>query len=324
MGELISIIVPVYNVEKYLRRCVDSILNQSHRDLQIILVDDGSPDGCGRICDEYAKKDRRIDVIHKHNGGQAAARNSGLDIAKGDYIGFVDSDDYIEPDMYEKMLCKLQEHQADICVCSRYVETEEGKLKSYVSKKAKETVMDKVQGLKHMIAFTDFDMAAWDKLYKAEILSDLRFPSGKINEDYYFITEVFDRCEKIIYIPLPFYHYVQRTDSTTRNSVLEKNLVQASEYLTEFLEYKHPEIAYVGHTACAFAYVYLINKCILNHIEINGELKKEAVSVIRKNWHGVIRNENIGAVKKLQVTCLSVNVRLYKLIFIKYRGNQNI
>lgn len=319
MSKIISVIVPVYKVEKYLERCIDSILNQTYHNLQIILIDDGSPDDCGRICDEYAKRDARIEVIHKSNGGQAAARNDGLAIAKGDYVGFVDSDDYIEPNMYEEMLYKIQENQADICVCSRYVESENGKMDSYVSKKARETLMDNIQALKHIIAFSDFDMAVWDKLYKADILSELRFPAGKINEDYYFITEAFERSKKIVYIPIPFYHYIQRIGSTTRNSVMDKSIVQASEYLYEFFRKKHPEIAYVGQTACVFAYVYLINKCIKNRIDINDEFREEALSIIRKNWYGVIRNENIGVVKKIQVICLAMSITLYRELFLQIK-----
>ena len=115
----ISVIVPVYKVEPYLRKCLDSIINQTYRNLQIILVDDGSPDNCGAICDEYASKDSRIEVIHQENGGVSAARNAGLKLAAGDYIGWVDSDDWIEPDMYAYMLENMQKYEADIAVCSQ-------------------------------------------------------------------------------------------------------------------------------------------------------------------------------------------------------------
>ena len=117
---LISIIVPVYDVEPYLRKCIDSILIQSYRDLEIILVDDGSPDNCGAICDEYAEKDKRIKVIHKKNGGLSDARNAGLDIATGEYIGFVDSDDWVMPDMYEYLYKAVKEYDADMSVCGYY------------------------------------------------------------------------------------------------------------------------------------------------------------------------------------------------------------
>ena len=115
----ISVVVPVYKVEPYLRKCLDSIVNQTYRDLEIILIDDGSPDNCGRICDEYAERDARIRVVHQENSGLSAARNAGLKLVSGSYIGFVDSDDWIEPDMYSYLLGNALEYQADIAVCSR-------------------------------------------------------------------------------------------------------------------------------------------------------------------------------------------------------------
>ena len=121
MSPKISIIVPVYKVEKYIHKCIDSILNQTFKDFELILVDDGSPDNCGKICDEYAKKDSRVIVIHKENGGLSSARNSGLDIARGDYIGFVDSDDYIENDMYELLYNLCEENNCDISSCSSII-----------------------------------------------------------------------------------------------------------------------------------------------------------------------------------------------------------
>ena len=119
-NNLISIIVPIYNVEKYLKKCIDSIINQTYKNLEIILVDDGSPDNCGKICDEYAKKDNRIKVIHKENGGVSSARNVGVENATGEYIGFVDSDDYIEKDMYEVLINNLKKENADISIISNY------------------------------------------------------------------------------------------------------------------------------------------------------------------------------------------------------------
>ena len=118
MGELISVIIPIYNVEAYLDECVQSILSQTHKQLEIILVDDGSPDGCPAMCDAWAEKDSRIRVIHKENGGLSDARNVGIDAATGDYIAFVDSDDWIVPEMYEKMLAALKKENADICACN--------------------------------------------------------------------------------------------------------------------------------------------------------------------------------------------------------------
>ena len=146
---LISIIVPIYNVEVYIRNCVDSILGQSYENIEIILVDDGSPDNCGDICDEYGSKDKRIKVIHKKNGGLSSARNAGIDIATGDYLGFIDSDDWIESDMYESLYTALTSHKADISVCGRYIV--EGSRITTISDSEKAEVFTRSEALSELV-----------------------------------------------------------------------------------------------------------------------------------------------------------------------------
>ena len=178
---LISVIVPIYKVEKYLHKCIDSILAQTYTNLEIILVDDGSPDNCGKICDEYAAKDSRIKVIHQPNGGLSAARNAGLDIATGDYIGFVDSDDYIAPDMYEKLYNALVKNDADMAICDyqRF-----GNELPYDEMSLTTEVITGLQAMEKQNTVINCSfVVAWSKLYKSFIFSNVRFPVGKINED---------------------------------------------------------------------------------------------------------------------------------------------
>lgn len=215
MQQLISIIVPIYNVEQYLDKCVKSIQNQTYQNLEIILVDDGSPDHCGAMCDEYAQSDKRIRVIHKKNGGLADARNHGLDIARGDYIAFVDSDDYIHPQMYESMLRAAVDNEADIVISDwKKVNQEENHLLENMIPDEKR--LQAVDGKK--IQYLYFDKpdsritytVAWNKLYTKEIFTGRRFPVGKVHEDEFVTFQILYDAKKIIYLPEELYFYLVR------------------------------------------------------------------------------------------------------------------
>ena len=217
MNNCISVIVPVYKVEKYLRKCVDSILAQTYTNLEIILVDDGSPDNCGKICDEYAAKDSRIKVIHQQNGGLSAARNAGLDIATGDFIGFVDSDDYIAPEMYERLLSSLQMVNAEISVCNFQKVDEFGDIISTTervenSSLTNREILHKLQeenGICYVIVC--------NKIFLKDLFEGVRFPEGKKCEDNFIIHRIYYSCNLIVTIDSVLYYYVQRANSIMNN-----------------------------------------------------------------------------------------------------------
>lgn len=212
-NELITIIVPVYNVEKYLTKCVNSILEQTYKNLEIILVDDGSPDKCPQICDEYAKKDNRIKVIHKNNGGLSDARNKGLDMATGKYISFVDSDDYIDKKMIEKLYNNLLKNEADISICNIYKIYPNGtKIKKNLPQ-SEITVSDEEKYIYTYNKYGMITVTAWSKLYKKEIFTNIRYPLGKIHEDEYIIFDILKKANKISYFDEALYYYLQRTES---------------------------------------------------------------------------------------------------------------
>ena len=208
---LISIIVPIYNVELYLRRCLDSVLNQTYTNLEIILVDDGSPDGCPQICDEYAVKDKRIIVIHKENGGLSAARNAGLDICKGEYISFIDSDDWVSEKYIETLFNISTKENADIAI-GEYISTSGNILKeqnsifikTFSSKEALFRLFSKNN--------TTYTISC-AKLYKRELFSSLRFPIGKYHEDEFTTYILFYNSKKIAYTSEILYYYYQRAGS---------------------------------------------------------------------------------------------------------------
>lgn len=208
----ISIIVPCYNVEQYLPKCIDSIINQTYKNLEILLVDDGSPDRCGEICDEYAKKDTRIKVIHKKNGGLADARNVALDVMTGEYVVCVDSDDYISPTHIEGLYHLIEKHGADVSVntfCSFY----EGSSPNPSPKSTKDWVLDGLHATEMMFYQEHFDNTAWGKMYKASLFDGIRYPKGLLFEDLPTTYRLLLKANKVVFNDEQSYFYLLRSNS---------------------------------------------------------------------------------------------------------------
>lgn len=241
MKETISVIIPVFKVEDYLDACVNSVVNQTYKDLEIILVDDGSPDQCPELCDAWALKDERIKVIHKENGGLSDARNAGLDIAEGQYIAFVDSDDWISPKMYEIMLKHLKEKNADICAC--------GIMTVYPDRKCPMNIQPVIGGAAKIFSLLYDDAAypvsALNKLYKRDCWKELRFPLGKICEDAFTTYKLIDKADLIVQITDPLYFYRIRKDSimTATFSHNRMDEEEAWRYNYEFISEHYPLLA---------------------------------------------------------------------------------
>lgn len=213
---LVSVIVPIYKVEKYLDVCINSIVKQTYTNLEIILVDDGSPDRCPQICDSWMEKDSRIKVIHKANGGLSAARNSGLDISEGDYISFVDSDDYIAPIFIEILLLNALRNNAQIS-CTGYCEVSENAKILGDYGRADELVMNKYEAIKYLFSSDSFGNYAWNKLYRRDLFDNIRFPNGMMMEDLGTTYLLIEKSEFITYNPQKLYYYLQREDSILHN-----------------------------------------------------------------------------------------------------------
>lgn len=221
----ISIIVPVYNVEKYLQQCIDSILVQTFRDLELILVDDGSPDNCPALCDAAAQKDDRIRVIHQKNGGLSAARNAGLDAARGEWIGFVDSDDTIAPEMYEVLWNRVQADETQLAVCNYICVTQEGVQLPQKCTIQKDSVLDRSAAMERLCQeMNACYITAWNRLYHRSIFENVRFPVGRVHEDEYIAHEVYWKCEKVSLVEHPLYFYLQRAGSITQNETLKQKM----------------------------------------------------------------------------------------------------
>ncbi len=323
MEPLISVIVPIYKVEKYLGKCIESILKQTYKNLEIILVDDGSPDACPQICDEYAKKDSRIVVIHQKNGGLSSARNSGLDIAKGEFIGFVDSDDCIANDMYETLYNAIKENDAQMSICRFYIVNENGEfLQDSIKTDIKEDIkiLDKYEAMKEMLLDKNIRGYVWTKLFKKECFELLRFPEGKNYEDIAISIKCFEKTEKIVYINKQKYYYLQRETSIDHN-LSEKNLSDAIEMSYEryaHVKNNYPEIkeyniyAFIHRILCAY-------EGLKNMNYMNAYYRKEYLGMIEELKKDFLESES-GVIslmsdwQKMQWYTLAYNIEIFKKI----------
>ena len=260
--DLISIIVPIYNVEQYLEKCIESILNQTYQNLEIILVEDGSSDRCGKICDEYAQKDKRIKVIHKENGGLSDARNVGIKSATGTLIGFVDSDDYIAENMYEMLYNDLKKYDADIAICDfQKVAENENILADLIPQKEEAVrILDKKDALYLLIEGNEIKTAAWNKLYKTCLFIDIEYPKGRVIEDRATTYRLFDKANTIVMNKKVGYFYVQREESIYHqvNPILLTDWIQANNERYEDLSRNYPEL----NNVLILDRLILISNCI--------------------------------------------------------------
>jgi len=219
---LISVIVPVYKVEDYLARCVSSLTGQTYPDLEIILVDDGSPDDCGTLCDRFAVQDERIRVIHKENGGLSSARNAGIDIARGEYLGFVDSDDWLEPDAYALLLEAALREDVKLVCAGRYDYSERTGEKKVGLCPVRAEVISGEELVRRIFTWDHVDTSACDKLYSAALFRDVRYPEGIINEDHPVTYNLALAAGKVAMVDKPIYNYYHRAGSITTSGVSEK------------------------------------------------------------------------------------------------------
>lgn len=245
---MISIIVPVYNVEKYLPQCLDSLISQTYRDIEIILVDDGSPDRCPEICDEYARMDGRIAVIHQPNAGVSAARNAGLGIAKGQYIGFVDPDDWASPEMFGSMLKSMRDAQADLAVCGYAYCREDGSAdeKRPYPRKAPETMTQK-EAMKRLSDLPPtVRHVVWNKLFHKNLLQGISFPEHlQASEDVWFLTEYLLRIHNAVVVHEPYYYNRVRDGSATHGGLNIHNLAEsfaAHDFMYQSIVIVYPDL----------------------------------------------------------------------------------
>ena len=320
MNPEISIIVPVYNVEKYLKRCIDSILNQSFTDFELILVDDGSTDNSGKIIDEYAVKNERIIVIHKENGGQGSARNRGLDIAKGNYIGFVDSDDWIHKDMYECMYQIINEDNTDIVQIGHNTVEEYKEDKRCNIDDLNIICIDNI--IEKFADCNSFEILPLifpvNKLYRRRVWENLRFPEGKFAEDLRVIYKIYDITEKYKIIDFNFYNYYMSPNSSTRGEFNIKKLedLEAWKEMLNFFqnEFKMIDLKNLKAIYCRrLITYYILLKNNTDHKEIERKIKKEIIC----NVSNCFRSKKLNIKEKGAFLLFLISSKLYEKKIIK-------
>ncbi|MBR6918161.1 MAG: glycosyltransferase family 2 protein [Clostridia bacterium] len=315
MTPKISVIVPVYKVEKYLDRCVSSILEQTFSDFELILVDDGSPDKCGEMCDAYAEKDDRITVIHKENGGLSDARNAGIDIANGEYLSFVDSDDYVAPDFLESMYGAIDRTGCMMSVCGIESFDDNGATDAIYSPASEETVVigeDMYESL--------YQPSAWSKMYHRSIFDDIRYPVGRLFEDCFIYHLILDKIDKLVYVGKTLYYYYIRTDSIMHEQYKLKNtdIVDAVYQRAVFLDgkgyHKHADEAYLAvYSRLASAYTQLDRR----QPEIKSRLEK-LKSLYDSCYERMIKDEHFSAKQKAKLRLFRYAPSLHVKLFPMY------
>lgn len=280
----ISVIVPIYNVEKYLDRCVESLVNQSYTNIEIILVDDGSPDRCPQMCDEYAQKYSNIKSVHKENGGLSDARNYGMKYAEGEYISFIDSDDWIDTQTYEIIMGKMLETNSDIGAFNALLYYEGDELNPDLSEEYE--VMNSQQAIECTIDDIKIKTNVWNKVYKRSIVDDLEFPKGRLNEDEFYTFKVLDRAENIIYVHRQCYYYFQRSNSIMGEYKLNRlDMLDGVWERYELVKQKYPEIEQKAKVTFAFCCLYHYQKLIKNKSVDIDKVGRKKIKFYRKRVH---------------------------------------
>lgn len=316
----ISIIVPVYQVEKYIRQCIESILAQTFTDFELILVDDGSKDNSGKICDEYAAKDKRIRVIHKENGGLSDARNNGLDKAVGKYFMFVDSDDYIAPKMAECLYNNILKEDADIAICNyRYV-FENGEKDFSTENKAE--VLDGAEIFYNRKNERNYGFwtVAWNKLYKAEAFKNKRFRFGKYHEDEFWANDIYSSDIKAATVSESLYYYRQRDNSIMGNRNIKKcfDLIEAfQERIWVYL--KEEKYSSQAYKVLIFSLEHLNeSKRLIKNEEDRARFNKAEKQT--KAIINTLKKKKLSKIQKLSLVIIGINPCLVFSVGIKFRG----
>lgn len=314
--DLISVIIPVYKVEKFLEKCIKSIQNQTYSNIEIILVEDGSPDNCGKICDDYEKKDRRIRAIHKTNGGLSDARNFGIDEAKGKYITFIDSDDFVDNIYVEELYNTLVSYDADMAIGAHRVLYG----KKVIDKGTNECYCTDSKTILKTILYDDgIDLSAWAKLYKIELFKNIRFPKGRLYEDAATTYKLVDLSNKIAVKSIAIYNYVIRKDSISNNNFSEKklDLITSTKEMTEFIKKEYPELVKGCDRRLMYAYLSTLTQLAKSKKE-NQLVKKELMEYIKKNKKNVLKDKNVPKRDKIGIYSLQFGFNFYKIMWNFY------
>lgn len=300
----ISVIIPVYNVEDYLTECVDSILNQTYKNYEILLIDDGSTDKSPQICDTYSEKNNKIRVIHTRNRGLSAARNLGTEKAQGEYIFYLDSDDYVENNVLERMLKIVEQDNADI-VCGNFMYTYPDRTVIAIKEEKEYEVLDTYSAMEQLVKGKKIQNFAWGKLIKKEIAQDHKFPVGKLFEDMYWTHYIIDQAAKVAIDYKSFVYYRQR-DNSISYSFNIKSLDQLEGMIQrkEFIEEEYPDLL-IGYLNIMKQSAKNLSWCVVRNLK--NEQKKQGILRLRKFYNLINKNIN----EDIEIKLFNKNITIY-------------
>lgn len=314
LSPLISIIVPIYKVEKYLNICIESIISQTYNNIELILVDDGSPDNCGSICDEYEKKYPFIKVLHQKNQGQAAARNNGVKISRGGFISFVDSDDFIAPDAMEYLLSLQKKYNSDITIGGMRYVYEGTSMSQQSNKTIQECILDKQEALKRMNYLKGFGATPWAKLYRRDLIEKHPFPEGKLYEDLATLYKIIADGNIIVFSNKVVYYWIQREGSTMRSLFNEKQLYafEAIRQQIGFMEKAYPEVVQSAKVR------YMAKIVELMPLALKSSNSKESYKVLKKEMlytNQILKDRQMKLSQKIRLLSIKCGFYTTKLVF---------
>lgn len=318
MDSLISIIVPVYNVEKYIDKCIDSIIGQTYKKIEIVLVDDGSTDNSGKICDNYSKKFANVYCFHKKNGGLSDARNYGIEKSNGKYLTFIDSDDFISKDFIKALYSGVEQFDSDIVMSGLSSFSNYKNVKNYSFNENKIIKLTKEECYKKMLMQDQIDVNATAKLYRKEIFDDIRFPVGYYYEDIQIIDKIVEKAKKISMITYKGYNYLQRKDSIMygKMSLKRLSLIDKTDELIKFTSIKYPKIKKYAIHRYVYCNFHVLGRSILddNYIDISKNLRKN----ILKYKNEILKSGLYSKKEIIAFIILETDLKNYKFFWKLY------
>ena len=323
MDPLISIIIPVYNVKPYLKKCVDSVITQTYKNLEIIIVDDGSTDGSGALCDEIGKQEKRIKIYHKENGGLSSARNYGIDRANGEYLGFIDSDDYIEKDMYETLLRLVLKDNAEMSMCAM-CDVFGGK-EYWKAKVAEEITVTNAEAIKMALIGDVVSVSAVNKLYKKDLFDDIRYPEGKTLEDAFVIVDLLSKCNKVAITSAQKYYYIHRNESiTTRKFDGNLDAIDAYKRNYRIIEKEFPNLLDVAKMRLCWAHFYVLDRVVMNDPNEYPNIREDVIEYIKNNLSFIVKSKLFTKARKMAAILAVLDWRLYKRCVILQNSRRGL
>lgn len=319
----LSVIIPVYNIESYIGRCIKSVQEQEYENIDIILIDDGSKDDSGIICDEYANHDKRIKVIHKENEGLSAARNSGIVAADGEYVVFIDGDDFIEKGMFQELMLACNNDGVDVSLCHH--QDDYANVTLTTTKEMEAFYCTGREALAFMLQGGKIPGTACAKIIKKTIIDGLLFPVGKTYEDAFFNTDLFLKAKTVYCTTKPYYHYWHRAGSITTKKFSESNfdIIDAYEMNLKKIRINAPELEDLALFRYYWAHCVVLDKMLLTDDYKALSRYDEIRSFVKMHWSNIVNCKSFSLFRRLSIVIFRLNISLYRRIVIiknKYKG----